>query len=306
MLGRIWALGGEFDWRQIWGDARRQRVALPGYPFQRARYFIAPRTAPAAAATPELERLDAIADWGTQLAWKPAYAACEIDVAQELGTDPQTWLIFADADGTAAPVIARLRGAGHRVVTVAAGDAFARHADDAFTVAPENGAEDYPRLLSDLAASGLVPTRIAHFWLVTQAERFRPGSSFHDRNVEQGFYALTYLVQALQGEQLTGPVHMTVVTNGAQALATEVLRHPEKAMIAGPARVAPREVPGLSCATLDIDASASVDMLLEELCATPDTTTAILRDGRRYARRLRPAPLPDRLPAMPQGAWPKR
>jgi acyl transferase domain-containing protein len=42
MLGRIWALGGEIDWAQIWGEARRVRVPLPTYAFQRTRYFIEP------------------------------------------------------------------------------------------------------------------------------------------------------------------------------------------------------------------------------------------------------------------------
>ena len=29
-LGRLWALGADFDWSQIWGEARRKRVVLPG------------------------------------------------------------------------------------------------------------------------------------------------------------------------------------------------------------------------------------------------------------------------------------
>ena len=38
MLGRVWAMGGQFDWDQIWGEARRHRVPLPTYPFQRALF----------------------------------------------------------------------------------------------------------------------------------------------------------------------------------------------------------------------------------------------------------------------------
>ena len=39
-LGRIWAVGGSFDWDQYWGEATRNRVVLPTYAFQRAPYFI--------------------------------------------------------------------------------------------------------------------------------------------------------------------------------------------------------------------------------------------------------------------------
>jgi len=157
-------------------------------------------------------------------------------------------------------------------------------------------------LLADLIASGTAPTRIAHFWLVTGKERFRPGSSFLHRNIEQGFYALMFLAQAMQSETLPQPVHMIVFTNGAQALEGEALRYPEKAMIAGPARVGPREIAGLTCATLDIDSSATPDMLLEELCATPANTTAMLRASKRYSQVLRPIALPEALPDIPEGA----
>ena len=39
-LARVWACGGHIDWDQIWGGARRRRLSLPGYQFQRKRYFI--------------------------------------------------------------------------------------------------------------------------------------------------------------------------------------------------------------------------------------------------------------------------
>jgi amino acid adenylation domain-containing protein len=43
-LGRHWLAGAEVDWRGVHGGARRLRVALPGYPFQRQRYWVeAPR-----------------------------------------------------------------------------------------------------------------------------------------------------------------------------------------------------------------------------------------------------------------------
>ena len=220
----------------------------------------------------------------------------------DLRSDPQTWLVFADEDGTAAPVMDRLRRAGHKVIEVRAGDTYARKSDTSFTIAPEHGREAYARLLADLIASGTAPTRIAHFWLVTGKERFRPGSSFLHRNIEQGFYALMFLAQAMQSETLPQPVHMVVFTNGAQALDGEALRYPEKAMIAGPARVAPREIAGLTCATLDIDTTATPEALLEELCAVPANGTALLRAGKRYGQVLRPAPLPEALPDMPDGA----
>src|SRR5690606_13651995 len=42
LLGRLWALGVPVDWAPVWGEARRNRVPLPTYPFQRQSYFIEP------------------------------------------------------------------------------------------------------------------------------------------------------------------------------------------------------------------------------------------------------------------------
>ena len=306
VLARIWALGGVFDWSQVWGEARRTRVELPTYAFQRSRYFIEPgqpQTAPETA----LARVDTVTDWGHAPHWKPMAADCAIDPATELQLAPrETWLIFADEAGIADPVIDRLRAAGHRVVVVRAGDAFVRRGADDYLLAPERGREGFDALVQALVADGAAPTRIAHFWLVTKRESFRPGSSFVHRNIEQGFYALLFLGQALVAESLPMPVHLTVVTSGAAARGDEPLPYPEKATVAGPARVLPREVPGLTCNTLDINLGDGgptlTDRLLEDLLATPSNGTALLRGDRRFAQVLRPAPLPETLPEIPQGA----
>ena len=299
-LARIWALGGAFDWAQVWGDARRQRVQLPTYPFQRSRYFIEPgqsQTKPQA-----LERMDDLAQWGTQVSWKPAYADAALEPLSGLS---ERWLVFVDDAGIAAPVVDALRAAGQSVVTVQAGDTYALKGGDGYVLPPEQGLVPYVQLMQDLRARDHSPTRIAHFWGVTARESHRPGSSFLHRNIEQGFLSLTHIAQALQSEDVALPLHLVAVTSGAQALPNEHLAHPEKSMIAGPARVAPREMPGLTCATLDIVVQrdpALTQALIEELCATPANTTALLRGAKRYAQVLAPAPLDELMPELPTGA----
>ncbi|NEE29565.1 hypothetical protein G3M53_29460, partial [Streptomyces sp. SID7982] len=41
-VGDIWLFGGTVDWPAL-HQGRRNRVELPGYPFQRDRYWIEPR-----------------------------------------------------------------------------------------------------------------------------------------------------------------------------------------------------------------------------------------------------------------------
>ncbi|WP_333846542.1 type I polyketide synthase [Phaeobacter italicus] len=308
VIGRLWACGYEADWDQIWGDARRSRLPLPTYAFQRSHYFIEPAKEKAAEQTYSAPaRHEDIRDWGYRPAWRPAFASCDIDVEDDLNRHPETWLFFEDDTGLAATLASRLEDAGHRVVHVVPGDTYARLSETRFMLAPEQGRAGYDALFSDLADGDLMPTRIGHFWLVTQKESFRPGASFFDRNLEMGFYALTALGQALAQIDLPHPIHLCVMTTGAAQLRDEPLPYPEKAMIAGPAGVLPREVAGLTCATLDIElpqrptglrrllsdqeTELPLSPLLEDLLAEPANDIALIRDGRRYSLRWRAIPL---------------
>ena len=312
-IARLWACGVPVDWAPVWDGARRCRVPLPSYAFQRKPYFIEPGTAVVGAKAPPLpDRISDIAHWGWKPQWRQAATGFDID-ADLADAAPQSWLIFADAEGLAVACANRLRTAGHRVTLVRAGDAFARDGELNYSLAPERGREGYDLLIRDLVARGHTPSRIAHFWLVTGKPGFRAGSSFLHRNLEQGFHSLLFLAQAIADENLPRPLQMTVVTTGAAQTGREGLPCPEKAMVLGPARVIPRELPGFTVGMLDVVLPAPdrrgarnfgglVDQITEELLAEPACTIAALRGERRYAQGLKPVVLPDDPFTLPQGA----
>ncbi|MDF1728359.1 MAG: type I polyketide synthase, partial [Sulfitobacter sp.] len=313
VIGRLWACGVEADWTQIWGEARRNRVILPTYRFQRARYFIEPGKTAAATPVPRIERRDDIAAWGYVPHWKKRYADLPLDPATDLAAEPLTWLVFEDLAGRAAPALEHLRAAGHEVITVTPADSFARRDDHSFTLAPEQGRIGYDQLLSSLGEAGRLPDRIAHFWLADDLTPPRPGSSPFDRHLEQGFWSLTWLAQSLAETAPEAPLHLTVFTCGAAQVAAESLDHPEKALVTGPVGVLPREVPGITASLVDLPplsvpsaeksgwfakpgpAPVPVDetlTLLEELLAAPANTEVALRDGTRFEKHWRATPLP--------------
>ena len=310
MIARLWACGVNADWSQIWGAARRNRVVLPSYQFQRSRYFIEPGSAALAAPAPALTRSDEIAEWGAVPTWRPAFADTDADVLGDLGATPLRWVVFADEAGLAAPVIDRLLGADHKVIRVTAGDGFAQLAPTHFTLAPEQGRTGYDQLLAALAEAGQMPDRIAHFWLADDQTAPRPGSSAFDRNVEQGFWSLTWLAQALSAAD-TDALHLSVFTTGAAQVQREPLSHPEKAMISGPVGVFAREMPGVTCMQIDVEprvlpakqgwfakpAVAPVDTLtdrlIEDLMATPANIIAAHRGARRYEMGYKATNLPN-------------
>lgn len=318
VIGRLWACGVEADWAQIWGEARRNRVLLPSYQFQRARYFIEPGKTAARPAEQPLQRLDDISEWGALPHWQPRYAEADMGLS-----GPLNWLVFADMAWLGADAAAQLRAQGHRVVQVTAGDAFARVSCDHFTLAAEQGRSGYDQLLAALQTEGLMPDRIAHFWLTDDQVAPRPGSSRFDRNIEQGFWSLTWLAQSLAEAETDAPLHLSVFATGAAQVAQEGVSYPEKALISGPVGVMVREVPGLTASQIDLPIAApeqpagwfakpvepapviDADDLLEELLARPANLQVAHRAGRRFELCYRAAALPPNdLPGwQPQGSY---
>jgi len=315
-IGRLWACGIEADWDQIWGETKRHRLSLPTYAFQSSRYFIEPgKPQVTVEGEVSLSRIEDMARWGYRPAWRPRPADCEIDVDRDLAeAGAQNWLIFEDDAGLATDVIRRLTEAGQSVTRVTPGDTYAKLSDDRYQLPPEQGRFGYDSLLADLAEAGRSPTRIGHFWLVTRDESHRPGGSFYDRMLEQGFFSLMYLAQALGGAELEHPVHVVAFTNGAAQLDDEGLPYPEKSLIAGPVGVIPHEMPGITLASVDIalpevapkrllaalggsaapaDLTPLVSQALEELLAEPANEVALRRGEKRYVRSWRPLPLDD-------------
>lgn len=314
VIGRLWACGVEADWSQIWGEARRHRLPLPGYAFQRKRYFIEPGAPAVAETAPQaLMRQEDMADWGWRAKWVPRFAGSDLVADADLSALPvQNWLFFMDDAGLAEAAAQRLEGAGHKVVRVVSGDATQALGPGRYSLAPEMGRAGYESLFAMLSEAGETPGRIGHFWLVTRGESFRPGSSFFDRNMEHGVFSLTHLAQVLGEQEFETPVHISVVTSGAEQLRDEALPYPEKSIVAASAGVIPREVPGLSIGMLDIDLPAPravtgglfrksapvgevpgalVDQVLEEITATPGNWQAVARGGKRFEKSHVPVEL---------------
>lgn len=308
-LGRCWASGLDVDLAKLREGEARKRVPLPTYAWSHQRYFIEPTEVVAQGEDlTNLARVEDLADWAHVPTWErvPATRLAE--------SKPQTWLLFMDEAGLGRRMKKRLTARGHTVVCVESADAFFRKSEDTYALAPERGRAGYDALVQDLVATGKVPTHIAHLWLVTDQERFRPGSSFFHQNLQDGFYSLFFLAQALGDENVPTPLHIDVVTNGMQAVGDDdAVLHPEKATVLGPVKVIPRELPGITCRSVDVrlpqkpestlaglltsfkkrgetqleslDAIAAA--LEEELLSESECEVVAWRDGERYARRFR-------------------
>jgi len=279
-LGRLWTAGVALDWARH--PVPGQRISLPAYPFEHARHWIERPSGAAAEAEPTSPpaRSPSPDDWLSVPTWQPAARQATIQGAA-------TWLAFDPETAVTSAVVAALRARGDHVVLVVAGRGFAIRDDGSYVIRPGDR-DDCDRLLTEVAASGLMPTRIAHLWGLAP-----PPAEPLDAAVDESFLTPLFVVQAWDQRHPGRPLHVAVVTAGLQRVADERITRPELALGLGPALVVPREYDGITCAHVDwtADAAAVEDLVDELRAATPAPVTA-WRGGRRWV----PARTPYRPP----------
>jgi phthiocerol/phenolphthiocerol synthesis type-I polyketide synthase E len=285
-LGRVWARGVAVDWSAFHLEQGRRRLALPGHPFQRQRYWVepAPQGAEPTLVAAEQGKSAAVERWF----YAPGWRRCPRPYST--ATDaPIDWLVFADAGGVAEALAFRLETQGHRVVLVRSGSDFAER-EDGF-VLDLNSPEQLDRLLSELNASGRAPARIAHMALLGL-------STEENQLLEQSFYGLLYLGRALGQHCFDSEVDLILLSDGLLAVGDAPALRPGKAVALGPLRVIPQEYPNIHTRALDIvpasegrGRDALLCAMLAEFSAECTEPAVALRGNNRWVEHFDPLPL---------------
>ena len=322
-VGRAFAAGLTVDIQDLVNSPDARMISLPTYAFQHKRYFIDPyRKGGEARSATEIAKEADPSKWGYRPVWRRS--ACGFEPGMEAET--QTWLFFADEEGSAQALIRRLEDAGHRVVTVRRGDSFTRRDAHSYRLCPEMGRPGYDALFNALRQDDLVPTRIVHMWLAEERPHVRPGSSRAHQDQEWGFNSLVELGQVWSEISPEVPVAVTVITVGAVQVTDEAVCL-EKSLIFGPVLVIPKECPAMSIRLLDIEVGGQdslptkkrsrllsrkndiatpelnthrLETLWEEILAPCGCEVAALRAGRRWRQSIAPLALNYQQPPVAQ------
>jgi amino acid adenylation domain-containing protein len=281
-LGELWMAGVAVDWERFHAREGRQRVPLPGHPFQRERFWIEPPgAAPSTSSSAAPAGRKAFDDWFLVPSWRRAPlppAECE----------PARWLLLADDAGLADALASRLEQAGHDVLLARIGTEFRQAGPAEFFIDPAQP-EHYAALIE---AAGAV-AGIVHFWSLTPAAPAGP-----DWAQTLGFHSLLALAQELGRRDFAG-LKLLVVSDGLAQIAGEPLC-PEKATLLGPARVIPREFPGLRCRCIDFSAPATdrdrariAAQLCRELRGEAEEAFVAWRGSHRWVEAFEPVSLPE-------------
>ncbi|MBZ4421923.1 type I polyketide synthase [Myxococcus sp. RHSTA-1-4] len=294
-LGKLWLAGVPVDWKGFHSGQRRRRVPLPGYPFERERYWVDPVEGAAAQTqqrAPAGKNAD-VADWFHVPAWKPA-APPELD--REALAKSRCWVLLEDGLGVGEALARRLAAEGREVVRVRAGTAFAREDARRFVAAPDSKA-DLQAVLADLEKQGLPADVIVHLWSLTAPDVTSTGAELFRKLQPGGYYSLLALGQALATG--TRAVRLEVVSNRLHDLDGEHQSLAEKSPLLTACKVIPQELPHVTARCVEVEvavpssprAERLAGMLVAELSARGSEMLVVLRGTRRYVQAYTPVRL---------------
>jgi acyl transferase domain-containing protein/NADP-dependent 3-hydroxy acid dehydrogenase YdfG/acyl carrier protein len=304
----LWTAGHDIGWETLGQPPLRHRIPVPGYPYQRERYWIDP---PAPASQPIEEPPAATATDATGDTTAGDTTAGDTTAGDTVGADATTpfstvrWIHSAaptantrpggtavvflpDEQRRALDVVLALQRAGLRTVRVRPAGAY-HNTGDEFGVRP--GAADVRRVFDDLAARGTSPDLLVH---AAAAAAWSPASTTTVQDhLDRSFFGLLALVQHGLRTNAAGKLPaLLTVTTGAVDVSGADLVEPVKASLVGAVRTLAAEVPWLSCRLVDVSSNTSVDDLRDELCrdepCRDDGLVVALRGRRRWVPREEP------------------
>lgn len=290
-LGRLWLSGAHLNPLHFYNGEKRRRVPLPGYPFERQRYWVEPRRQRAEGSTSQasLRKKADIAGWFYIPSWKESLAP-RLLTDGELAAEPQNWLLFADGSQVGATLAERLRGEGQTVDLVTIADEFVDAGEGLYSINPRQ-AQHYEQLIQMLTAQDRSPQQVVHLWGLSEDEDALPGAELFKTCQERGYYSLLYLAQAMAKNELAHEIRLTVVGNGIQDFYGEPIWRAEKATVLGPCMVIPQEYLNVTCESVDVvnpsqpaEVTKLIELILAETKYQSHDLSVVYRGARRFVR----------------------
>jgi epothilone polyketide synthase E len=267
-LGALWAAGCSVAWERVF-PTRRPPVALPAYPWQRERYWIARAESPTEPFAPARTAPRGAGDL-YEIHWDASTLP-----TQGLSSPRGRWILLGGSGGVRGALTKQLEGAGASVVAMST----------------EPGWEHEVReQLKNGECKGVILLRGVD--AMTEAST---SDSFELCRTALG------VVQAMLETRTADPARLWLVTRGAQAVAPDDAGRPLTSSLWGLGRVIAEEHPEVWGSLVDLDPSATPDADGRDLLVAlsdPSEPEVAFRHGRRHAARLRGVAAPGKDPAF--------
>ncbi|HXQ69968.1 MAG TPA: amino acid adenylation domain-containing protein [Pyrinomonadaceae bacterium] len=314
-VAQLWTAGSTPDWEALreWGSRQAavtprkpRRVWLPGYPFQRERFWLEPPTTTAAVAVPAPLKKTNLNEWFYIPSWKRSMPPkLEVDPKQQL-----TWLVFVDQNGLGSHLVARLKKSDQHVVSVVAGSEFIATGNDLYVIDPREQ-DHYDKLLLGMKRTNQTPHKVVHLWTAGTDTDESLGFDLLELYQRIGFYSLLHLAQALALHVPENEIRIDVVSTNLHAITGDEKLRPEHATLLGACKVISQEIPRLSCRSIDVrlhTGECVSDELVDQLVAefSYDTADPLVgyRGEHRWIQSFEPVELkPALVPFKSKGVY---
>lgn len=251
-LGIFWLQGEKIDWNDLYERQVRNKISLPGYPFEGQSYW---------AKSKKADRKD-IKDYLYAPLWKQT--VYNIPSELTLTENKKCILVLAEKNTFKDKYVELLRKSGAEVIE-----------------ANPKQQQDYDILLTELVNTGRNPDKIINMLGIT-----------HENRGKDLFYSMLLLSKTLGKQELNKEITIIVLTNGMQKVFGESVLYPEKALVLGPCRVIPREYENIKCRSVDITLCEEgspyetelLEQLLYEACFDSEDTTIAYRGESRWVQ----------------------
>jgi acyl transferase domain-containing protein/alpha-beta hydrolase superfamily lysophospholipase len=306
-LGALYVAGASIDWDAFDSVYTRRRVTLPGYPFQRQRYWLTPAARPVDRGISDQGHTGPGASDLLTYLYEGAWEPLDEDVSSWDASG--TWLILADAGGTGQGLARALETRGAHCWLVHHGDTCAT--DPARLIVRPHEPADFVRLLEAVAAHAGSPELrgIVHLWGCDLPSTDTWESEAVERALSLTCGSALHMLQALSARRARSTARLWLVTRGTQAVDA----------VPVPPAIAPGPLWGLGL-TLAVEQpehwgglcdlapqapEVHIELLAATLCAARGEDRLALRGSRRYAYRLRrwDRPLPSAVPLHPYATY---
>jgi amino acid adenylation domain-containing protein len=242
-IGQVALYGQSINWKAYFEDNKVAKVRMPLYSFSRKAFrsgfpnIIQDLTL----AKNSVEGRKEIADWSYYPSWKKL-----TPVFNKTVPAGENILILHDNTGLSAALSEQLSG-NNQICNVYQQENHVPGNNDAVIISPDK--EAYAAMLTSLQQKELLPHKIIHCLnIYTDHQEL-------DAAINNSFFSLLYLSQAI-GELLPAhPVEIIVVSSEIFNICYESNIIPEKAMLMGPARIIGKEYGNIKVRLIDIDHS---------------------------------------------------
>ncbi|WP_045701838.1 type I polyketide synthase [Streptomyces rubellomurinus] len=307
-LGRLWSAGVAVDWSRLFEGEERRLLRLPGYAFERHRYWIEPDP------RPEREEPAAVrAESADALCYTPGWRRLPPFAAATAPAPERVWVLLGAELGLGRALAQRLTDGGARVVRVVAGPQAQAHGPDDRALDPLRR-EHHAELLRSLAADRPTAVHVLHLWSLGGDGGDGSTGPLDERRLAEarrrGFDSLLALAQGIgdaRPDVPDVPVAVDVLCQGVHSVTGEEELRPENALLLGLTTVLPQELADATCRSLDLSgvdpeypAERTLDDIHSLLERAVDEPELALRGRHWWVRAFDPVPLEPSAPPTVQ------